>query len=55
LRERIKNKENEINEVRKSFIQITVAGEAEAARLSRLVAIGKEEISGQERISVELN
>jgi hypothetical protein len=55
LRDRIKGKEDEINEVRKSFIQMTVAGEMEAARMSRLIALGKEDIHSQERISIEMN
>lgn len=42
LRDRMKIKETEINEVRKSFIQMTVAGEIEANKMSRLLVISKQ-------------
>jgi len=34
---------------------MTVAGEMETAKMSRLIALAKEDISSQERISMESN
>jgi hypothetical protein len=42
LRERVKAKESEINQVRKSFIQMAVAGELESNKMSRLVELAQE-------------
>lgn len=41
LRDRMKVKETEINEVRKSFIQMTVAGEIESNKMSRILSLAK--------------
>lgn len=53
LRDRIKLKESEINEVRKSFIHMTVAGEIEPNKMSRLISLAKHddriEFSSSER------
>lgn len=53
LRDRMKIKETEINEVRKSFIQMTVAGEIEVNKMSRLLAISKQEQESHERLDYE--
>lgn len=50
LRDRIKNKESEINQVRKSFIQMTVAGELEPNKMSRIMALAKNNNYSQEQI-----
>ena len=50
LRERVKSKESEINEVRKSFIQLTVAGEVEANTMSRLMGMAQDNSNSHERI-----
>jgi DNA gyrase inhibitor GyrI len=42
LRERIKSKESEINSVRKSFIQMTVAGDLSPNKMSRILGIAKQ-------------
>jgi len=50
LRERVKAKESEINEVRKSFIQMAVAGELENNKISKLMDLAHEQHS-QEQFS----
>ena len=50
MRDRIKNKETEINEVRKSFIQMTVAGEMESNKMSRLLALAQNNTNSEEQI-----
>jgi len=50
LRERVKAKESEINEVRKSFIQMAVAGELENNKMSKLMDLAHEQHS-QEQFS----
>jgi hypothetical protein len=39
IRDRLKSKETEIGEVRKSFIQMAVSGEIEANKMSRLLGM----------------
>jgi len=50
LRERVKAKESEINEVRKSSIQMAVAGELENNKMSKLMDLAHEQHS-QEQFS----
>jgi hypothetical protein len=53
LRDRMKIKETEINEVRKSFIQMTVAGEIESNKMSRILSLTKQEQESHDRLDYE--
>lgn len=51
----MKIKETEINEVRKSFIQMTVAGEIESNKMSRILSLAKENQESREVLEYESN
>ena len=54
LRERIRAKEAEIGEVRKSFIQMAVSGEIEANKMSMLMGMVKgNNLNSEEQIESE--